>query len=370
MMKVITYCFALLLWSGTLVSAQELTTVYTGAQELFSKHLVVIEGRRVGVIYNRTSLLPDGRSLVDRLIDANINVTALFSPEHGVGGNTPAGGEVENGTDPRLGLPIYSLYGKTKKPTKEMLEGVDAIVYDIQDVGARFYTYISTMALAMQAAAEQKKRFVVLDRPNPLGGVTVEGPVLDTSLSSFVGMLPMPIRHGLTIGEIARLIRYRWWKIDSLDLVIIPMSGWRRNMWFDEITVHWIAPSPNMRTLETAIVYPGACLFEGTNVSEGRGTEKPFQYIGAPWIQEHVLADTLNNLFLPGITFEPIRFTPKADSVAAPNPKYNNVSCGGIYLKVTDRTKFKPVAAAVSLLQALKRFFPDSLQFQIISLIN
>ena len=337
--------------------------VRVGAVEFFSKYAFSAKGMRVGVICNRTSVMPDGRRLVDKMVESDINVTAIFTPEHGMEGKVAAGGSVEQSTDPTLGIPIYSLYGKTNKPTKEMLDGVDALVFDIQDVGARFYTYISTMALAMKAADENRKRFIVLDRPNPINGIDVEGPMLDSAQTSFIGMFPMPIRHGLTIGEIARMICYKWWNLGGLDLHIIPMQGWRRTDWLNDITVHWTAPSPNMKTLQTATVYPGTCLFEGTNVSEGRGTDKPFEYIGAPWIDEKAFAAKLNTLNLPGIQFEPIRFTPKVDSVASPNPKFKGQECGGVFLKVTDRSVLQSVNITGMMLTTLHSMYPDSLTF-------
>ena len=244
-----------------------------------------------------------------------------------------------------------------------MLAGVDALVFDMQDVGARFYTYISTMALAMKAAEENGKRFIILDRPNPINGVDVEGPKLDSAQTSFIGMFPMPIRHGLTIGEIARMICYKWWNIAGLDLQIIPMTGWNRTDWLNDITVHWTAPSPNIKTLQTATLYPGTCLFEGTNVSEGRGTEKPFEYIGAPWINEKDFALKMNSLNLSGIQFEPVRYTPKVDSVASPNPKFKGQECGGIFMKVTDRNVLQPVHIAGIMLATLHQMYPDSLMF-------
>ncbi len=360
---IIIICTYLTIFQSLYAQQKGIQEVRVGAVEFLSKYAFTVKNMRVGVICNRTSLMPDGRRLVDKLVESNINVTAIFTPEHGMEGKVAAGGSVENATDPTLGVPIYSLYGKTTKPTKEMLAGVDAFIFDIQDVGARFYTYISTMALAMKAADENKKRFILLDRPNPINGVDVEGPVLDSSETSFIGMFPLPIRHGLTIGEVARMICFKWWKLNTLDLQIIPMDGWRRELWLNDCTVHWSAPSPNMKTLETATVYPGMCLFEGTNVSEGRGTEKPFQFIGAPWINEKDFAVTLNRLGIPGIQFDPIRFTPVVDSVAAPNPKYKGVECGGVFLKVTDRKVLKPVHLAAIMLTTLQSMYPDSLTF-------
>ncbi len=343
----------------TSVFSQQARQVKTGADEFYFKHSMMVQDKRLGIICNKTSLMANGSHLVDYLVQKGIHVTAIFSPEHGFRGTAPAGATVESTMDRELGIPIYSLYGKTKKPTKEMLDEVDVVIFDMQDVGARFYTYISTMAYAMQAAAEHRKRFLVFDRPNPINGIDVEGPVLEPSLTSFVGMFPLPVRHGLTIGEIARMIKSVWWKIDSLDLAVIPMRGWERGLWYNQGMLHWTSPSPNIKTLATATVYPGTCLFEATNVSEGRGTSNPFELIGAPWIDKQLFASSLNNLQLAGVQFEPISFTPEVDSVAAPNPKYKEEECQGVFLKVTDRTLFKPVATAVAMLTILRQMYPD-----------
>ncbi|MBI5214172.1 MAG: DUF1343 domain-containing protein [Ignavibacteriae bacterium] len=345
----------------TSIFSQQARQIKTGADEFYFKHSMIVSQKRVGIVCNKTSLLSNGVHIVDYFVEKGIHVTALFSPEHGFRGEAPAGTSVESTVDPLLGIPIYSLYGKNKKPTKEMLEEVDVLIFDMQDVGARFYTYVSTMAYAMQAAAEQKKEFIVFDRPNPINGVDVEGPVLDTSFSSFVGIFPIPIRHGLTIGEIARMIRYEWWKIDSLKLSIIPMRGWERGLWYNQGMLHWTPPSPNIKTLATAIVYPGTCLFEATNVSEGRGTSNPFEFIGAPWIDKELFSSSLNALHLPGILFEPITFTPADNSAPAANPKYKDVECQGVFMKVTDRTSFKPVETAVAMLTILQQMYPDKL---------
>ncbi|TAK63559.1 MAG: DUF1343 domain-containing protein [Bacteroidetes bacterium] len=352
-----------ILWFPSHARSQHIEQVSIGANELFRRHSIVLQNKRVGVICNKSSLLVDGRHLIDKLLDRSVHITAIFSPEHGFRSNVPAGENVQQTVDPQLGIPIYSLYGKYTKPTKEMLQDVDALIFDLPDVGARFYTFASTMALAMEAAQENKKRFIVLDRPNPLNGVEAEGPVLDTSFSSFVGMFPMPIRHGLTIGEIARMIAFSWRDMSTLDLVIIPMHSWKREYWLNEISVHWSSPSPNIKMFETTVVYPGTCLFEGTNVSEGRGTDHPFQYIGAPWIDEKQFASKLNGENLPGVTFNPIRFTPQADSVAASNPKFKGVECRGVFVNVSDKKLFKPVATAVRMLELLQSMYPDRLKF-------
>ena len=251
----------------------------------------------MGVICNQTSVLPDGTHLVDALLKRNVNVTALFGPEHGVRGDAAAGKKVADTTDPSSGLPVYSLYGKTTKPTPEMLSRVDVLLFDIQDIGSRYYTYAGTMAFAMEAAAQNGKSFIVLDRPNPVNGVDVEGTVLDLGFRSLVGMFPVPARHGLTMGELAKMIVGEGWIDDTrVNLEVVEMVGWKRSMWHDETGLPWIAPSPNMKTLATATVYPGTCLVEATNLSEGRGTAKPFEQIGAPGVDGDAASRTLNAL--------------------------------------------------------------------------
>ena len=334
--------------------------VRIGAEVLIEKNLLLLAGKKVGVICNQTSVLPVGTHLVDTLLRLGIHVTTLFSPEHGIRGARPAGASVGNEIDPKSHLQVYSLFGNTRKPTPGMVKNVDVFVFDLQDVGARFYTYASTMALAMAAAAENGKPFIVLDRPNPINGVEMEGPVLDTSLRSFIGMFPIPIRHGMTLGELAKMIVGEQWLGEKLhpDLTVIPMEGWNRVMWYDSTDLPWNPPSPNMRTLTAATAYPGTCLFEATNVSEGRGTDRPFEYIGAPWIDGDSLASGLNDSPLYGVRFEPIRFVPKSDSVAAPNPKYEGEVCGGVYVRVTDRSRFRPVETGLELLAKIRELYP------------
>ena len=356
----VTLCSFLLALSS-MTCAQR---VSPGAEVLIREHLDLLSHKRVGIICNHTSLLPNGTHIVDTLVHLGVNVTTLFGPEHGIRGVSSAGEQVGSGADPHTGLPVYSLYGKVKKPTKEMLANVDVLLFDIQDVGARFYTYASTMAYAMEAAAEQKKMFVVLDRPNPINGVDVEGPVLDTAFKSFVGLFPIPIRHGMTLGELAKMIVGEKWipEAPDVELTVIPIAAWKRSMWYDETGLSWIAPSPNMKTLATATVYPGTCLFEGTSVTEGRGTLHPFEYIGAPWIHGDSLAQALNALHLSGVQFEPVDFTPQPDSAAALNPKFNDRLCHGVMFHVTDRVSYRPVTAGIGVLYQIGAMYPDSLR--------
>lgn len=333
--------------------------VRVGAEVLLSSRMGLLQGKRVGVVCNRTSVLPNGVHLVDTLLRRGVNITVLFGPEHGIRGDAPAGMAVEGGKDSRTGLPIFSLYGGTRKPGPDALAKVDVLLFDIQDVGARFYTYASTMAYVMEAAAENGKRFIVLDRPNPINGVDMEGPVLDLRLISFVGLFPIPVRHGLTLGELAKMIVGEGYiNPSTVDLTVIPMVGWKRTTWYDQTGLPWVPPSPNIKTLATAVVYPGACFLEATNISEGRGTPKPFETFGAPKMDGARVAAELERGRLPGVRFVPTRFTPKADSIAAPDPKFKDKPCGAVEIRVTDRKKFRPVQTGVMILSVLKKLYP------------
>jgi uncharacterized protein YbbC (DUF1343 family) len=357
--RYITLC-SLFLALGSATCAQR---IRPGAEVLLERHMDLLAQKRVGVIGNQTSVLPDGTHLVDTLIRLGVDVTALFSPEHGIRGDVSAGEQVADTVDRRTGLPVYSLYGRSSRPTPEMLRNVDLLVFDLQDVGARFYTYASTMAYVMAAAAGRHIPVLVLDRPNPIDGTDVEGPLLDTAFTSFVGLFPIPVRHGMTLGELAGMIAGERWLAGAPDvnLRVIPMEGWKRTMWYDDTGLIWIPPSPNMKTLSTATVYPGTCLVEGTNVSEGRGTDRPFEYIGAPWIDGDSLSRALNALRLPGVHAEPITFTPAPDARAARDPKFRNELCGGVYLHVLDRSAFRPVSVAIRLLSQLRAMYAGKL---------
>ena len=329
--------------------------VRTGADHLAASGFDALDGRRVGLIVNHTARV-DSVHLID-LVDAapNVELTALFGPEHGLRGEADAGEKVSDGRDDRTGAPIYSLYGETRKPTPEMLANVDALVFDIQDIGARFYTYISTMGLAMQAAAEQGIPFVVLDRPNPLGGTYVSGFLLEDDLTSFVGQYPIPVAHGLTVGELAMMIKDEGMLdgLEALDLHVIAASGWTRDDLWPATGLPWIAPSPNIPDFETALIYPGACLIEATSASEGRGTRDPFRLVGAPWADAQALADTLNARGLPGIRFEPATFTPRSIDGMSSHPKLQDETVHGVRHVVTDRDAFRPAEAGIHLLHAL-----------------
>lgn len=338
-------------------TAIALSQVTVGADRLLSNEFHLISGKRVGLVTNHTGVLSSGKHLADALHDdPRVTLQALFGPEHGIRGEAPAGGHVGDGRDSATGVTVFSLYGKTYKPTPEMLKNIDVLMFDIQDVGARFYTYISTMSYAMEAAAENKIPFIVLDRPNPITGVRVEGPIREDSLRSFVGLHPIPIVHGMTVGELATMFNEEGWLKDGVkaDLHVVKMDGWRREMWYDETGLRWIPPSPNIRTLETAVVYPGTCLIEATNLSEGRGTERPFEYIGAPFVDGEAFAKELNQLHLPGVNFQPITFTPRPMS-GATSPKYSGILCAGVGIQVIDREIFEPVRTGHALLVTAKR---------------
>ncbi len=343
------------------------SVIKVGADLLLEKYMSIIENKRLGLICNHTSVLRDGRHLADALsASPHAKLVALFGPEHGIRGDAPDGKSVQHGLDLKTRIPIYSLYGATNKPTPEMLKDIELLLFDIQDVGARFYTYVSTLSLSMEAAAEQGIPFVVLDRPNPIRGDRVEGPVREDSLKSFVGLHPIPIVHGMTVGELAKMFNEEGWLKDGVkvSLSVIPMEPWKREFWYDETGLPWIKPSPNMATMRTAIVYPGACLIEGTNVSEGRGTEHPFECLGAPWIAGEKLAETLNSFGLPGIMFQPIEFIPVDIERVTVDPKYENELCRGIYLNVIDRNAFQPVRTAIYILSSLKKLYPNDFAFR------
>lgn len=341
--------------------------VKIGAEVLLEKHLDLIKGKKIGIVTNHTGILPDGRHIVDVLNKIpDVKIIALFGPEHGIRGEVPDGKSISHGVDAKAGLPVYSLYGEIKKPTPEMLKDIDVLIFDIQDVGARFYTYISTMSYCMEACAEQRKKFIVLDRPNPIRGLYVDGPILDLKFKSFVGLHAIPVAHGMTIGELAKMFNEERWLKNGIkaDLVVIKMENYSRKMWFDQTGLPWIKPSPNMMTLETAIVYTATCFIEGTNVSEGRGTQYPFEWIGAPWIDAKKFADELNSYKLPGVKFDPIEFTPVDMEKVTIDPKYEGEKCYGVYLKVYDRERFEPVKTAVYILYTLKKLFPDDFKWR------
>jgi len=310
---------------------RKLGRVRSGLEELLARP-GDLKGRRLGLIANPTCVTADLMHGALALQDSKaLRLTALFGPEHGLWADAQDLVEVEDGRDPRTGLPVFSLYGKTRVPTPEMLRGLDALVFDVQDVGSRYYTFIYTMLHAMDACARDGVRLVVLDRPNPIGAAVVDGNLLDPEFRSFVGLHPLPVRHGMTVGELALLFREELGF--PVDLRVIPMKGYRREMSFEETGLPWVMPSPNMPTVDTAYVYPGGCLIEGTNLSEGRGTTRPFELVGAPWLDPWRLAQELAAEEIPGVLFRPTYFTPTFH-------KHAGRLCGGVQVHVTDRRRF------------------------------
>lgn len=327
-----------------------------GVEVLLDEEKDLIEGKKVGLITNPTGVDQDLNSIVDRLHnDEDVELTALYGPEHGVRGSAQAGEYVEYYEDEKTGLPVYSLYGQTRKPTPEMLEDIDVLLFDIQDVGTRFYTYIYTMAYAMEAAEENDIPFIVLDRPNPIGADKVQGPVLDEEYKSFVGNYPIPLRHGMTVGELAKFFNNEF--DIGADLTVVEMDGYKRSMDYDDTDMSFIAPSPNMPTVETAYVYPGAALIEGTNVSEGRGTTQPFELVGAPFIDSTDLAAAMNDFNLPGVKFRAASFTPSFS-------KHAGKLSHGVQLHILDRDEFNPFVTGLHLVKTIHDMYPEDFKFR------
>jgi uncharacterized protein YbbC (DUF1343 family) len=349
-------------FGATTVSSRELipkttdyrlpTTDYStlnGIDVLARDNYALLKGKRVGLITNHTGKDRSGNTTIDLLFKApDVKLVALFSPEHGIRGALDQE-KISHSTDEKTGLPIFSLYGETRKPTDEMLKGLDVLVFDIQDIGARFYTFISTMGLAMEAAAKNKVKFVVLDRINPINGAAVEGPLADADKLSFIAHHRLPIRHGLTVGELAQLFNSE--RNINADLQIVKVENWRRGAWFDETGMTWINPSPNMRSLTQATLYPGVCLLEPTNVSVGRGTDTPFEVIGAPYIDGQKLAAALNAAKLNGVRFVPVRFTPTTSV-------NKGLECGGVNLIITNRDAFEPVLTGLEMAAQIYKLYP------------
>jgi len=336
-------------WSGAADNLAAGTKVLTGIDVLEREGFKQLAGKKIGLVTNHTGRNRDGRQTIDVLNNAaGVRLVALFSPEHGIRGS--ADEKVSDSRDDQTGLPIYSLYGETRRPKQEQLKDLDAIVFDIQDIGARFYTYISTLGHVMEEAAQAHLPVFVLDRPNPIGGIIVDGPVADADKLGFTAYHTIPVRHGMTIGELAQLFNQE--RKINCDLRVIKMDGWRRVMWFDATNLTWVNPSPNMRSLTEATLYPGVGLLETTNVSVGRGTDTPFEVVGAPWINGQELASRLNGRKMPGVRFVPVRFTPDASV-------FKDESCGGINIIITDRRQFQPVRMGIEIAVMLRRLYPE-----------
>jgi uncharacterized protein YbbC (DUF1343 family) len=310
-------------------------------------------GKRLGLITNVAGIDSRGRNNIDLLAaDARFKLTALFAFEHGLRGDAPAGQPIESGVDTKTGLPVYSLYGDVREPTPEMLRDVDVLVYDVQDAGARPLTRVSTMALSMKAAAAKGIPFAVLDRPNPIGGTIVEGPVLEEKFASFVGMYPIALRHGMTVGELARMYNERFGI--GATLYVVPVQGWRRDMMFDATGLTFIPPSPNLRRLDAEVLYPGTVLLEGTNLLEGRGTDFPFEQTGAPWLEPDKVIREMTALALPGVRFESVSIP-----VARDGRRFPGQTVPGVRLVVTDRHHYRSVRTAMLLIDTIHRLWPN-----------
>ena len=330
--------------------------VRTGLQVLLQDPPEALRGKRIGLITNPTGLTPDFRSGADLLAARrDLHLAALFGPEHGIRGSSGAAEGVANTTDPKTGLPVYSLYGKTRKPSPEMLRGLDALVFDVQDVGARFYTYISTMGLAMQAAAENNLLFVVLDRPNPLGGETVAGPVLDQRWASFIGMYSLPIIHGMTVGELAQYINAE--THINARLLVVKMDGWRRTMWFDQTGLPWVMTSPGIPHFETALLYPAMGPIGDTSLSVGVLTTKPFEFVGQTWVLPWRLREALEARRPAGVAFREVYWAgePWTDTGG---PQY-----AGVEVRITDRAAYRPMRLMLDIIDAVRQLYPARFQF-------
>jgi uncharacterized protein YbbC (DUF1343 family) len=328
-------------------------TVRPGIEVFLADVPLALRGKRVGLITNHTGIDRSRTSDIDLIAQhRDLKLVALLAPEHGIRGTAAAGETVVDETDPKTGVPIYSLYmAEDRGPTPEMLRDVDALVYDLQEVGGRTWTYVSTMALSMQAAARKGIPFVVLDRPNPIGGEIVEGALLDPRFKSFVGMYPIPARHGMTVGELATLFNQKYGI--NADLIVTRAANWRRSQWFDETGLPWVNPSPNLRSLVALSSYPGSVYFEGTTLTEGRGTDRPFEQIGAPWLNAPEVARVMNERRLPGIRFEPITM-----AVAPTAAKHKGQTIPAIRFVITDRNAYRPVRTSLLLIDEIRRQHP------------
>jgi len=347
-MKKIVIIFISLLSIVFLYAKSKESSIKLGIDRL-DEYINIFEKKRIALITNMTGYNSEGESTISILKDKT-NLRLLFSPEHGLNANFKEGALIDNAVDRKTSLKIYSLYGKQKKPTKEMLKDIDIVCFDIQDVGSRFYTYIYTMAYAMQACAENGKIFVIFDRPNPISGDVVEGFVLQDEFKSFVGLYPIAQRHGMTVGELALMFNEEFGI--NCNLKVIPLKNWSRTSYFEDLPLVWIPSSPNIPNARTALVYSGICLFEGTNISVGRGTTLPFHYIGAPFINADALVEKLNRENLRGVKFFPAYFTPNSSI-------YKDEACEGIYIAVNDKNIFQPVRVAIKIFNIIKETYPD-----------
>ncbi len=331
--------------------------VRPGIEVLLDKRKNLIRGARIGVVVHPASILPDFQHTADALFAGNeSHLVSLFGPQHGARGEKQDNMiESEFYSDPDTGLPVHSLYGQTRRPTEEMMKDLDILIFDLQDAGTRVYTFISTMACCMEACATYGKQMILLDRPNPINGRQVEGNLLNADYRSFVGLFPIPMRHGMTIGELALLFNSEFGL--RCSLTVIPMEGWQRDKWFDQTGLPWVQPSPNLPTPDSAVVYPGMVLVEGTCLSEGRGTTRPFELVGAPFIRSRQYAESLNALGLPGVQFRPAYFQPTFQ-------KWAGRMCGGIQIHVRDRESFEPYLTGIAVISTAQALYPESFEWR------
>lgn len=331
-------------------------SVKLGLEKALEESEALFKNQRVGLICNQASLDHNFTHAADLFFDSQINLTALFGPQHGIRGDVQDNMiETAHTLDRKTNLPIYSLYSETRQPTEEMLQNLDALVFDLQDVGGRVYTFIYTMANAMKACAEFGKRMIVCDRPNPINGIDIEGNFLEKGFESFVGQYPIPMRHGMTVGELAKFFNEEF--DIRCDLTVVPMENWSREDFFDETDVPWAMPSPNMPTVDTAVIFPATVYFEGTQISEGRGTTRPFEIVGAPFIDADDLANALAEFRLPGIKFSATNFIPTFQ-------KHANTSCGGVFIHVSDRNIYQPVLTGIALVKTIHDLYKNDFKWK------
>ena len=333
----------------------------TGLDVAAKQDFSMLKDKKVGVVTNHTAVSVKGEHIVDLMFERGVNIKAILAPEHGFRGDVERGVVIEGSNiDPATGAEIFSIYGNNRKPSPEMLAGLDVLVFDIQDVGSRFYTYISTLGMVMEAAAENGVAVYIFDRPNPIGRLA-EGPLMQPGFVSFVGQYPIILRHGMTIGELALIYKDMGFinAADQLELQVIQMANWNPEKPYSDYKLPWIAPSPNIKNVNEALVYPGTCLFEGTNFSEGRGTEHPFEWVGAPYVEPEKVIAELTKRNIKGVEMEPVTFTPVDIPGTALNPAYKDIECHGLALTVTDPVHFKSLEFGVHLISVLMELYPD-----------
>ena len=360
--KLSTILFSLLLVSNCF--AQNVK-VETGADLFLTEYSKIFKTKKIGLITNSAGTLSNGKPFYKELLDNKFTISAIFSTEHGFGINYADGHNINNSSTGKDSIPIISIYGIAKKITPEMLKNVDVLIFDLPAIGARFFSYISTLFYSLQASAQNNIPIVLLDRPVLINGINVEGPVIEKELESFVGIAPLPIRYGMTVGELANYFINENLLGTKLKpgLITVKLKGWKRNLYFDDYAKNWIKPSPNIPDLETALIYPGTCLVEGTNVSEGRGTYRPFLTIGAPFIDSEDLIDELNDLGIKEIKIVPVKYIPKTIPGMAEKPKFEDQSCNGISITITNRKLFEPISFSIKLLYALHNLYPGEFKF-------